>query len=103
MTSRRTFIATIPIGIAAVSTSRMAFAEPVRVAEDDPAAAAIGYRHDAADVDVEKFPRYQPGQICSNCALYQGPPDAEWAPCPALGNRLVAGPGWCVAWVPRPA
>jgi hypothetical protein len=103
MTSRRTFIATIPVGIAAVAASRLAVAEPVRVPEDDPAAAAIGYRHNAAEVDVEKFPRYQAGQNCANCALYQGAADAEWAPCAVLGNRLVAGAGWCVAWVPRPA
>jgi hypothetical protein len=103
MTTRRTFIATLPLGAVALSAGRPAFAESARVEEDDPTAVAIGYRHDATKVDTQKFPRYQPGQVCANCALYQGDADAEWAPCPALGNRLVAGAGWCGAWAPRPA
>jgi len=90
---------------AAVTTGSMfspalAWAQELeRVSEEDPVAFALGYVHDAADVDLSKYPRYQPGQICGNCQQWQGAPDAEWAPCAIIPNRLVSHPGWCSIWV----
>jgi hypothetical protein len=72
-----------------------------RVSEDDPVAFALGYVHDAADVDQSKYPRYEPGQICGNCQQWQGSPDEEWAPCAIIPGRLVSNPGWCSVWVPK--
>lgn len=42
------------------------------VAETYPQAAALGYKADASKVDKAKFPEYAAGQVCDNCALYQG-------------------------------
>lgn len=78
-----------------------------KVSEDDPTAVALGYKHDATAVDLTKFPKRadQAGQKqwCDNCALYANAsdPDAEWAPCSIFQNRLVAGKGWCNAWVQK--
>lgn len=79
--------------------------EAERVDPSEPLAQAMGYVHDAADVDTSKFPKRAgeagADQYCYNCALYAGEPDAEWAPCSIFQNRLVAGQGWCNAWVAR--
>jgi hypothetical protein len=71
-----------------------------RLPEDDPAAFALGYVHDAADVDVSKYPRYEPGQICANCQQWRADPDVEWAPCAIFPGRSVRNAGWCSVWVP---
>ena len=42
------------------------------VEETDPQAKALGYVTDATKVDPAKFPKYEKGQHCANCALYQG-------------------------------
>lgn len=103
MTSRRTFVfralpAALSLGIA---SRHGVAAAPPRVEESDPTAVALGYRHDATKVDPKKFPKYQPGQICANCALYQGKASDPWAPCPALAGKLVNAKGWCTAWVKK--
>lgn len=69
--------------------------------EKAPEAVALGYVADAKRVDVKKFPKYAPGQVCANCALYQGPETAKAAPCTLFQGRQVAGPGWCSAWVKK--
>lgn len=76
-----------------------------KVDPSEPLAQAMGYVHDAATVDTAKFPKRAgeagANQFCHNCALYAGEPDAEWAPCSIFQNRLVAGAGWCNAWVAK--
>jgi hypothetical protein len=76
-----------------------------KVTEDEALAQAMGYVLDAADVDTAKFPKRagEAGakQFCYNCALYDGDADAEFAPCSIFQNRLVAGAGWCNAWVAK--
>jgi hypothetical protein len=69
--------------------------------ESDAMAEALGYRHLAADVDVERFPRYQPGHTCTSCSLYQAAAsaDAGWGGCSIFPGRLVDGRGWCNAYV----
>lgn len=75
------------------------------VAESEPLAQAMGYVTDASKVDTTKFPKRagEAGaqQFCYNCALYAGDADAESAPCSIFQNRLVAGKGWCNAWVAK--
>ena len=69
--------------------------------EKEPTAQALGYIHDATKVDKAKFKQYAAGQTCANCQLYQGKPADAWAPCPILPGKLVAGKGWCSAWVKK--
>ena len=47
--------------------------------KDDPQAKALGYVTDATKADKSKFPKYQPGQHCAVCQLYQGPASAQTA------------------------
>lgn len=75
------------------------------VAEDEALAQAMGYVVDASTVDTAKFPKRAgdagANQFCHNCALFAGEGDAEFAPCSIFQNRLVAGNGWCNAWVAK--
>ena len=75
-----------------------------RLSEDDPVAQSLGYKHNAEEVDLEKFPqRGEPqaaNQFCSNCVLYQGG-DAEWGGCSIFGTKQVNANGWCATWAPR--
>lgn len=76
-----------------------------KVPEDDPLAQAMGYVLDAGSVDTAKFPKRAgeagANQFCYNCALYAGGAEDEYAPCSIFQNRLVAGAGWCNAWVAK--
>lgn len=71
-----------------------------KLSEDDPQAKNLAYVHDANDVIASEQPRYKPGQECSNCQLYQGTADAEWAGCPLFAGKRVKGTGWCNAYAP---
>lgn len=76
-------------------------AELVRLDESDGTAQALGYRHDAAQVDASRYGRYQAGQKCSNCSLYQAESgDPGWGACSIFPGKLVNGEGWCSAYVP---
>jgi hypothetical protein len=77
-----------------------AAAEMTRLSEDDPMAQALGYKHAAADVDTNAFPRYEAGQVCANCNLYQGEEGEEWGGCTIFPGRLVHADGWCNSWIP---
>ena len=72
-----------------------------QLAEDDPQARALAYTHDASTVDADSQPRYQAGQLCRNCALYQGNEDDEWAGCSIFPGKLVNGAGWCSVYAPK--
>ncbi|MEJ2603803.1 MAG: high-potential iron-sulfur protein [Gammaproteobacteria bacterium] len=72
-----------------------------RVSLDDPQAKALGYVHDAANVDQSKYARYQAGQACNNCALFQGTGNEEWARCSIFPGKLVHSSGWCSAYAPK--
>ena len=71
------------------------------VAETDPQASALGYKSDASKVDKIKYPRYAAGQVCTNCALFQGKADAAAAGCPLFAGKQVAGKGWCSAYAKK--
>ena len=68
------------------------------VAETEPQASALGYKSDASKVDKIKYPKYVAGQVCTNCALFQGKADAAAAGCPLFAGKQVAGKGWCSAY-----
>jgi len=98
--SRRHFIV-----IAATLVSSAVFpvksrATVVAVAESDPTAVALGYKADASQVDRMKFSKYQPGQACAGCQLYQGKPEGS-GPCPLFGAKEVNAKGWCSAYVKK--
>ena len=70
-TSRRQFMIMSAAGACSIALSNTVQAQAM-VAETDPQAAALGYVADATKVNKAKFPKYAAGQVCSNCALYQG-------------------------------
>ena len=73
---------------------------PAKVTEADPTATALGYKADASKVDTAKFKQFVKGSTCANCNFYTAKGAVEGT-CTALGNRLVAAKGWCVAWVKK--
>jgi len=95
---RRVFLMSLAAAPAAVST--LAHAQAL-VDEKDAQAAALGYVADAKRVDTKRFPKFAAGQLCSNCALFQGKPSDKAAACSLFPGKLVAGPGWCSAWVKK--
>jgi hypothetical protein len=109
MKTRREFLKAAAVGAAmvpaagvAVRTASASVPDGMpRLELDDPAAAALGYVHDVADVDTARFPRFAEGQICSNCRLISGDADAEWRPCSIFPGKLVNNDGWCSAWVAK--
>ena len=101
MTTRRRFILIVPAAALALATARTASAQAAKLAETDPQAVALGYRHDANKVDAKKIPAYASGHNCANCQLFQGKPGEALGACGAMGGNLVNATGWCVAWVKK--
>lgn len=95
---RRIFMITVSTGLSGFAVGAWA-QTPALVDEKSPQAVALGYVADASRVDAKKFPKYAAGQLCSNCALYQGKPSDAAAPCSLFAGKPVAGKGWCNAWV----
>jgi hypothetical protein len=100
MANRREFISIMLAGTAA-ATALQVRAQAGALSESDPTAMALGYKADASKVDKSKFPKYAAGQSCANCQLYGGKATDASAPCPTFGNKVVAGKGWCNAWVKK--
>ena len=71
------------------------------VADSDAQATALGYKADATKVDKSKQTKYAAGQLCSNCALYQGAAGSASGGCPLFSGKLVAAKGWCSAWAKK--
>jgi len=92
-------------GVLALSAIPIHLMAQDKVTEDEALAQAMGYVLDAATTDTKKFPKRAgdagASQFCDNCALFSGEADAEFAPCSIFQNRLVAGKGWCNAWVAK--
>ena len=95
--NRRMFMLQSMVGCAAVGSALQARAQAM-VVETDAQPAALGYKADAAKVDKSKKPKYAAGQICHNCALFQGSASAAAGGCPLFAGKQVAGKGWCSAW-----
>jgi hypothetical protein len=99
MTSRRRFIAIVPL-LGAAALARAQASAPL-VDPKDPQAVALGYTPDATKADKAKYPKYAPGQACHTCALYQGKAGDASGPCPLYAGKSVAAKGWCSAWVKK--
>ena len=100
LTERRVFLLqTITIGLGTVLATQAS--AQAMLAESDSQALALGYKADATKVDKAKQPKYASGQLCSNCALFQGAPSAAAAGCPLFAGKQVAAKGWCSAYVKK--
>lgn len=91
-------LAVVSAALASHAARSSAQAAP-RLDENDPAAQALGYRHDGRKVDGKTFTKYRAGQTCSNCRLFQGKAGNAWGVCPIYGGRQVSAKGWCNAYV----
>ena len=104
MTNRREFIincsfcATSAVLVVAATS---ASAQSAMVLETDANAVGLGYKAVATKVDKAKYPKYAAGQVCTNCALYQGKATDKAGGCPLFAGKQVAGSGWCSAWVKK--
>lgn len=109
--SRRKFIstttrtvATIPV-IALLGEGAIAeeAAATAKLDESNPTAVALGYKHDANDVDVDRFAKRatEEGkqQFCDNCLHYKPSDEEGWGPCAIFPGFNVAAKGWCNVWV----
>ncbi|MFM8898897.1 MAG: high-potential iron-sulfur protein [Burkholderiales bacterium] len=95
---RRVFLMTVAASGAGLTVAAQA---QTMLDEKDPQAVALGYVADAKKVDAKKYPKFAAGQLCSNCALYQGKATDKIAACPLFAGKQVAGPGWCNAWAKK--
>ena len=103
--NRRTFIKHATTGALALIAPAALAESYTDLPEDDPIALALGYKIDATSVDIAKYPKRSgpegTKQFCNNCALYADKGNDKGT-CTAIKGRLVAGAGWCNAWVPKP-
>ena len=53
MTTRRTFLATLPAVTLAVTIAQRASAQAAKLEESESMAVSLGYKHDAAKVDAK--------------------------------------------------
>ncbi|HKT98584.1 MAG TPA: high-potential iron-sulfur protein [Paraburkholderia sp.] len=99
--SRRRFMIIAASVASTTVLSTESRADAPLLSESDPTAQALGYKEDATKVDKSKFARYQAGQTCANCQLYQGKPGSTTGPCPTYGGKLVYAKGWCNAYIKK--
>ncbi len=105
--SRRIFFkrglsAVAAVSVAQLVANRVAFAADMpHVDPASPQASGLGYVEDATKVDKAKQTRYQDGQHCATCALYQGAEGSEWGGCGIFAGQAVAAAGWCSAYAPK--
>ena len=111
--SRRKFVSTTTgtlatIPLITILGERRAFGEDAaamaKLDESNPTAVALGYKHDADDVDVDRFAKRatEEGkkQFCDNCLHYKPSEEEGWGPLRDLpGIQVVAAKGWCNVWV----
>ena len=89
------------VAAAIAGSAGNAVAQGAKVDEKDAQAQSLGYKHDATKVDKAKFSKFQAGQTCANCTLYQGKPADAWGGCPIFPGKQVAAKGWCSAYVKK--
>jgi High potential iron-sulfur protein len=94
--NRRVFMMRVAAGSAVLAAGSAARAQaPEKLAETDPYARSMGFRHDTNKVDKARYPRHDAAQMCSKCQLWDGKPGAEWAACSFFGDRHTPSGGWC--------
>jgi hypothetical protein len=103
-TGRRSFLKAGSLAVVSATIAGSvgkAAAQGAKVDEKDAQAQSLGYKQDATKVDRAKYAKYQAGQACANCTLYQGKPADAWGSCPIFPGKQVAGRGWCSAYVKK--
>jgi hypothetical protein len=76
-------------------------AAPARLDVKDPAAIALGYVENAAQVDIKKYPAFVKGSTCENCLQLQGSAGDNYRPCGLFPGKVVSVSGWCSSWTPE--
>lgn len=97
--SRRQFMIYTTAGLASMTMASQAQAQAM-LGEAEPTAIALGYKENTKTIDKAKFPKYAEGQLCSNCQLYASK-TADAGTCTIFPGKLVAGPGWCNAYIKK--
>lgn len=100
MPNRRVFMLTVAAAGAGATLLQSAHAQ-AKLDEKNPQAVALGYVADTTKANTKKYPKHSPDQNCHNCNLFQGKPTDAAGPCPLFSGKLVAGNGWCSAWVKK--
>ncbi|MFW5824638.1 MAG: high-potential iron-sulfur protein [Marinobacter sp.] len=101
--SRRVFLRTAALGLAAIPLARLSTYSGMAHAKDLPKAEdghALDYVNDASDADHKK---YKKGQKCESCAFWAGEEADGWGKCrhPKFSDVLVNAEGWCNIYAPR--
>ena len=94
------------VSLAALAHSAHSHAQPKalpHLAENDPQAAALGYKNDAKKVDAKKFANYKAGTDCDDCLQFEGKKGEAWGPCKIFPGKAVNAHGWCSAFQPKKA
>jgi hypothetical protein len=103
LTRRDLLLVLAPAGAALMSSGLASAQSPLpHLEENDPAAKALGYVHDAKRVDPKSNPTFKAGSTCANCTQLQGKPGDAWRPCTIFPQKLVNANGWCKVWVKKP-
>ena len=74
---------------------------PAAISSAYPQAAALSYKSDATTIDKTKQTKYAAGQVCGNCALFQGAAAATAGGCPLFAGKQVSSKGWCTAYAKK--
>lgn len=101
--TRRTFMMQVA-ACGGLLAGTQAMAQAAKADEKDPQAVGIGYVADTTKVDKKNTANanHKPEQRCDNCALYAAAQAKDgYAPCPLVGNKLVAAKGWCRAYAKK--
>lgn len=101
--NRRTVLQNLGLaaGAAALPSMPVCAAAAARLDVKDPAAVALGYVENAAQVDAKKYPTFSPGALCENCLQLQGTAGENYRPCGLFPGKLVSVSGWCTGWTPE--
>jgi hypothetical protein len=77
-----------------------ALAAPVLIPLDskDPAAIALAYTPNTADVDEHANPTHARDQKCANCVQFKGAPTDPTGACNIFVGKSVTAAGWCKLW-----
>jgi hypothetical protein len=104
--NRRRALGVLAAAAAVVPVTTMMGARPAiaadlpQVAESDPIAVGLKYKHDATEAPrADKAGMSADKQFCSNCQFAQA--EGDWIPCSIFPGKAVNAKGWCSAWVPK--
>ena len=104
---RRRALVTLVTGLAAIPLlnlvlpRRLQAEELPHLSEDDPAAEALQYVHDASQANrTDKGGTPAKDQFCHNCRFIQSD-SGQWRPCQLFPGKAVNADGWCVSWTAK--